>query len=253
MIIWFLLLGARVGIFLNVCIYRLPRSESIIFPSSHCPQCGERIRPYDNIPLLSFLLLRGKCRFCRKGIVPRYFIVELLTALMFGFLYLKFRMSGEFFVYLILCSSLIAVAFIDFENQIIPDKITYPGIVLGLLLNTRGLPHSFERLRLALLGIVLGGGILYLIAVASRGNMGGGDIKLGAMLGAFFGWRYALLSLFAAFLFGSLVGIALIVLKLKTRKDYIPFGPYMVAGAIVSIFWGEMIIDWYKNISWIGW
>lgn len=253
MIIWFLLLGACVGSFLNVCIYRLPRGDSIIFPPSHCPQCGKRIRPYDNIPLLSFLFLRGRCRFCRKRITPRYFIVELLTALIFGSLYLRFGISGEFFVYLFLCSSLVAVAFIDFENQIIPDKITYPGIVLGLLLNARGLPHSFERLRLSLLGIVLGGGLLYLIALASRGNMGGGDIKLGAMLGAFLGWRYALLSLFGAFLFGSLVGIALIILKMKTRKDYIPFGPYMVAGAIVSIFWGERIIDWYKNIRWIRW
>jgi leader peptidase (prepilin peptidase)/N-methyltransferase len=249
MILW-LVLGACVGSFLNVCIYRLPRRKSLIFPPSHCPQCEKRIRPYDNIPLLSFLLLRGKCRFCRGRIHPRYFIVELLTTLLFGFLYLKYGISGEFFIYLILGASLVVIAFIDFENQIIPDKITYPGIILGLIFNARGLPHSFEGLKLSLLGIAWGGGLLYLVALASRGNMGGGDIKLGAMLGAFLGWKYALLSLFAAFLFGSIVGIILILLKLKTRKDHIPFGPYVVAGAIVSIFWGEKILYWYENIRW---
>ncbi len=261
MIILIFILGVCLGSFLNVCIYRLPHNESIITPFSYCPHCQKTIRPYDNIPLLSFLLLKGKCRFCKKKIRLRYFIVELLTGLLSSSLYFKYGWQEEFFVYLLLTSLLIVVSFIDFEHQIIPNKITYPGIVLGLLISLKFLfaerlasgeqallgEQAGMSINNALLGLGIGGGFLYLVALVSRGNMGGGDIKLGAMLGVFLGGQYILVSLFLAVLFGSLVGIILILLKLKSRRDRIPFGPYLSLGTISTIFWGERILCWYKG------
>lgn len=249
MIILIFILGVCLGSFLNVCIYRLPHDESIITPFSYCPHCKKTIRPYDNIPLLSFLLLKGKCRFCKKKIRLRYFIVELLTGLLSSSLYFKYGWGEEFFIYLLLTSLLIVVSFIDFEHQIIPNKITYPGIVLGLLISLKFLSVDKQGMNInnALLGLGIGGGFLYLVALVSRGNMGGGDIKLGAMLGAFLGGQYILVTLFLAVLFGSLVGIILILLKLKSRRDRIPFGPYLSLGAISTIFWGERILYWYKG------
>ena len=235
------IVGLCIGSFLNVCIYRLPKDESIVFPSSHCPHCQRPIHFYDNIPLLSYLLLMAKCRACGQKISLQYPIVELITGLCFVGLYYKWRLTLQLLPYIILISALIIVSMIDLKYQIIPDRISLPGIPLGLLASFI-LPITLSE---SLLGILIGGGIFYLIAILSRGGMGGGDIKLGAMIGAFLGWKLILLTIFIGVFIGSIIGIILIILKIKGRKDPIPFGPFLSLGAVISIFWGTKIIQWY--------
>jgi len=239
------LLGLIVGSFLNVCIYRLPRNQSIVRPPSHCPQCGTKLKPWDLVPVVSFLLLKGKCRYCRTKINWRYPLVEFLTGLVFFLLFTVFGLI-PFFVYsAVFACFLIIITFIDFEHQLILDKVNYPGLVVGLLgsLLTPGL--SFVD---ALFGMFAGGGLLLLIAVVTRGGIGGGDVKMGAMVGAYLGWPLVLLALLLAFAGGAIVGVILIIMKLKTRKDYIPFGPYIAIGALVTMLFGQQIIQWYLGV-----
>jgi len=235
--------GLAIGSFLNVCIYRLPRKESIVSPGSHCPYCGHLLGFWDLVPLVSFITLK-KCRYCGKEISPRYFLVELITALLFVAVYVRFMFYERnpllFISYLILCSALVVITFIDLEHKIIPDKITYPGMAVGLIISL--FSNSFLP---SLFGLAIGAGILYLIVILSRGGMGGGDVKLAAMLGAFLGWRLLLLNLFLSFLFGGVIATILLLLKIKGRKDYIPFGPYLALAGIVTIFWGKQILFWY--------
>lgn len=238
--------GAAIGSFSNVCIYRLPKKLSIIFPSSQCPNCGKNISLFDNIPIISFLILRGRCRYCQSSISWRYPIVELITGLIFLSLYLNFLISPQFFIYVLLCTSLIIIAFIDLEHKIIPDVITLPGIIIGLTLSLT-IPHI--TLVNSIKGLLIGGGIFYAIAIFSRGGMGGGDIKLIAMVGSFLGWKNVLLTIFLGSLFGSIVGIVLIILKKKNRKDMVPFGPFLSLGAIISIFFGRDLIDLWLTIT----
>ncbi|MBI5749849.1 MAG: prepilin peptidase [Nitrospinae bacterium] len=238
--------GAAIGSFSNVCVYRLPKKLSIISPSSQCPNCGKGISPFDNIPIISFILLRGRCRYCQSPISWRYPIVELITGLVFLSLYLNFRISPQFFIYAMLCTSLIIIAFIDLEYKIIPDVITLPGIIIGL---TISLTMPNITLLNSIKGLLLGGGLFYAIAILSRGGMGGGDIKLIAMVGSFLGWKNVLLTIFLGSLFGSIVGIVLIILKKKNRKDMVPFGPFLSLGAIVSIFYGREIIYLWLTIT----
>jgi len=236
--------GLAIGSFLNVCIYRIPRKESIISPGSHCPHCRHPLGLWDLIPLISIIILRGKCRYCGKEISPRYFFVELTTAVLFLALYVRFmvyeRSPVLFFSYLLLSSALIAITFIDLEHKIIPDRITYPGIAAGLLFSI-----FIGNFWVSLLGLFIGAGVLYFIIIVSHGGMGGGDVKLAGMLGSFLGWRLLLLTLFLSFLSGGIVAIILLLLKLKGRKDYIPFGPYLAIAGIVAIFWGQQILSWY--------
>ena len=242
------ILGICLGSFANVCIYRLPKGKSIVWPGSFCPQCKKGIFWYDNIPLLSFLLLRGKCRFCREKISPRYFIVELLTGVLTLLLFLRFGVSWQFLIYLIFILSLIIVSFIDIENFLIPDCIVYPGIALGLLLSflypelQSPAYGSLVALKTSFLGVILGGGSLFLIGYLGslafkKEAMGGGDVKLLAMIGAFLGYKSVFLTVFFSSLVGAVISLILISLKIKKRTDYIPYGPYLVLGAIISIFW----------------
>ncbi len=253
-----------VGSFLNVCIYRLPREESILSPRSHCPHCRKSLAWYDNVPLVSYLILKGKCRYCGGRIRARYFIVEFLTALLFLLLLGKFGLSFELPIYLIFTCGLIIATFTDFEHWIIPDVVTYPGIILGLILSTvypdlqRTALHwskvctgSWEGLLASLLGAISGGAFLYLVGtigekVAKKEAMGGGDVKLIAVVGAFLGWQLVALTIFLSALSGSLVGI---VQKLKKGESYIPYGPYLALGAIISLLWGERLIKWYFRIG----
>lgn len=270
--------GAIVGSFLNVCIHRLPRDESIVFPASHCPRCGTPIRPYDNVPILSWILLRGRCRSCRGPISARYPAVELLTALVF--LGLSCRFAGEpgmLAVALVFASSLIVVVFVDFEHQIIPDEISLGGIAFGLAASLACpelhasaletpflgdavraaaarvpmLPASSSRaLVSALLGIVLGGGLFWCIRIVSgriygEEAMGFGDVKLMAYFGALLGPILVLLTTFFASLTGSLAGLLLIGMKQAELKSKLAFGPFLCLGAFVSFLWGERCIDWY--------
>ena len=247
--------GLIVGSFANVCIYRLPRGKSIIRPWSHCPLCGTTLAWYDNIPIFSFLILGGRCRTCHNPINPRYFLVEFLTALLFLLTrsILGITVLLPFYWYFLFL--LIIATFTDFEHFIIPDVVSLPGIIVGLAASfifpemMRAMSR-FNGLTRSFLGLVSGGGAIWLIgifgkAIFHKESMGGGDVKLMAMAGTFLGTKLTLLSIFLGSLFGALVGGILIAFRLKTRKDYIPFGPYLSLGAIVSLFWGEKVLNWY--------
>ncbi|MEK6589367.1 MAG: prepilin peptidase [Nitrospinota bacterium] len=244
--IFMFLIGTVIGSFSNVCIYRIPRKISIIFPPSNCPTCGREINPLDNIPIISFIILHGKCRNCQSPILWRYPIVEILIGVIYLFLYLNFHLSSKFFMYALLCPSLVIIAFIDIEHKIIPDTITLPGMVIGLTTSIL-LPHI--TVLNSLKGLLTGGGLFYFIAILSRRGMGGGDIKLIAMIGSFLGWKMTLLTIFLGSLIGSLGGIILIILRKKGRKDTIPFGPFLSLGAILSIFFGRDIIYLWLTIT----
>lgn len=239
------LIGAIIGSFLNVCIYRIPKGESIIFPPSHCPFCKAGIRFYDNIPIISYIILRGRCRQCKSHISYRYPLVEFINAAGYLLLIYEFGIGWAFFAYSLFFSSLLVLTFIDLSHQILPDLITIPGIILGLIAASSVLPAGIIN---SLIGIFLGGGVFYLVAILSRGGMGGGDIKLIAMIGAFLGWKDVLLTIFIGALAGSFVGIFLMLFKGKKRKDPIPFGPFLAAGAIISMFLDREILIWYSNL-----
>jgi len=242
------ILGLVFGSFANVCIYRLPKGKSIVFPSSFCPNCNKIIKWYDNVPLLSYLILKGKCRYCKKPISIRYFIVELLTGILFFSVYKKFGISVSTFIYNLLVLSLIIVGFIDIDTFLISDVIVIPGIFAGLLFSVF-FPkiHDMERIESFLysfIGIITGGGILIFLGfigklLFKKDAMGGGDVKLLGMIGAFLGWKSVFLTLFFGSLFGTLISLILILLKKKKIEDYVPFGPYLAIGAVISIFLKE--------------
>lgn len=244
------LFGALIGSFLNVCIHRLPRRESVAWPGSHCPACGETIAWHDNIPLLSYLILKGRCRHCAIRIPIRYPIIEALNAIGYVALLAVYGPGWPTVAYGVLYSSLLVVAATDLSHKIIPNAITFPGIAVGLLSAVAVLPLGLID---SLVGLLVGGGILWLLAWASpylfgKEGMGGGDIKLLAMIGAFLGWKPALLTIMVGSLLGSLVGIGLITGGVIRRGDYIPFGPFLVCGALVALFFGQSVIDWYQGI-----
>src|SRR5713101_266443 len=243
------LFGALIGSFLNVCIYRLPHRECIIHPRSRCLQCKATIAWYDNIPLLSFLWLRGRCRACRTRIAWRYPLVEALNAAGYGFIAWRFGVSPTALVYAVLLSVLIVISFIDLDHMIVPDRITLPGMALGLVVGTLLLPRWWDSIG----GFLLGGGLLYFMAWISpylfgKEGMGGGDIKLLAMIGAFLGWKPALLTIMIGSLTGSIIGISLIALRIIKRDDYIPFGPFLVLGALLAMFFAQPLLDWYQGL-----
>ncbi len=246
-IVLIFILGLIVGSFSNVCIYRIPRNESIVYPASHCPKCRSNISPKDNIPILSFILLKGRCRNCKSKISLQYPIVELLTGLIYLIIYLIFGLSIQTLIYIILSSALIIIAFIDLNEQIVPDVISLPGIVVGFIISFFVPYILFIN---SALGVLVGGGIILIIGLAGsvifkKEAIGGGDVKLAAMIGAFLGWRYIIISLFLGFFLGAVAGIILIMSKIKSREDVIPFGPFIVLGSFITLLWGEKIISWY--------
>ncbi len=245
------LFGSVVGSFLNVCICRMPKDESVVSPPSHCPYCPYQIRWYDNIPLVSYLLLRGKCRGCGAHISLQYPLVELLNGVLTLLLFLRFGPTPVFGVLFLFCSALVVITFIDIEHQIIPDEISLSGIVVGFILSFFLKGHTWLN---SLMGILLGGGTLLLVAYAyqrftGKDGMGGGDIKLLAMMGAFLGWKAVPFIIFAGSLVGSVVGISIMVLQKKDSKLAIPFGPYLAFGAVLYIFYGKTLIRWYLGLS----
>jgi len=247
--------GALIGSFLNVCIYRIPRRISIVWPSSRCPSCNQPIRAWDNIPLLSFLMLGGSCRNCRARIPYRYPLVEALNAAFYVILMWRFGPGWPFSIYALFCSALIVITFIDLDFQIIPDRITLPGIPVGLLAGALLLPDPFLRAvslgwRGACIGAVSGFLFYYLVAVAGekifkKEAMGGGDIKMMAMVGGFLGWKGIILTTFLGSLFGSIIGILMMIFRGRERGSLIPFGPFLAAGAAVSLVFGQEILLWY--------
>jgi len=237
-----LLFGLVIGSFLNVVIARVPEGKSVWRPRSACPGCGAPIPWHDNIPILSFLALRGRCRACAMVIPWRYPLVEMVTATAFVFAYILFGPTLDGAVAAALLATLIAITAIDLRHQIIPDVITLPGIVAGF---AASLLTSRVAWLDSLIGIAVGAGIFLVIILASGGGMGGGDMKLGAMLGAFLGWKLGLLALLLGVLAGGAVAVCLLLLGRKGRKEAIPFGPYLALGGAVSLLWGDRLLAWY--------
>jgi leader peptidase (prepilin peptidase)/N-methyltransferase len=235
-------LGLVIGSFLNVVIARIPAGGSIWRPRSACPACGAPIAWYDNVPVLSFVLLARRCRRCRTLISWRYPIVEVGTAAAFAVAYDRLGPTLDFAVAAVLVSMLIAITGIDLSHQMIPDAITLPGIALGFLACVATGRVTWLE---SLLGIAAGGGVFFAIIVASGGGMGGGDMKLGAMLGAFLGWKLGLLAVLLGVLAGGTVAICLLLAGRKGRKDAIPFGPFLALGGAIALLWGQELLSWY--------
>ncbi|MFA5280222.1 MAG: prepilin peptidase [Smithellaceae bacterium] len=236
--------GAAIGSFLNVCIFRIPAEASIVKPASRCPSCGHPIRFHDNIPIVSFLILRARCRDCGAKISWRYPLVEMITGLLALLLFLKYGPTLVFLSFFIFTAVLIVITFIDLDHQIIPDILSLPGIPVFFLAAVFivGLPWLE-----ALIGLLIGGGVLLAIAfvyecITKREGMGGGDIKLLAMIGGFLGWKSLIFVLLFSSLTGAVVGIAAMVVKKQDTKYAIPFGPFLPAAAVAWIFWGDAFI-----------
>jgi leader peptidase (prepilin peptidase)/N-methyltransferase len=238
------LLGFAIGSFLNVVIARLPAQRSLWGPRSACPSCGATIAWHDNLPLVSFVALRGRCRACGMRISWQYPLVEAITALAFAAAWSAFGPSLDFLVAAAFLAALIAITAIDLRHQIIPDAITLPGVVAGFVANLTSQRVSWLE---SLVGIAVGGGLFFVIILASGGGMGGGDMKLGAMLGAFLGWKVVLFSLFVSIVLGGVLALTLLASGKRGRKDPIPFGPFLAAGGAVGFFCGERIVTWYLS------
>jgi leader peptidase (prepilin peptidase)/N-methyltransferase len=239
--------GLVIGSFLNVCIYRLPASQSIVHPRSACPGCAHPIRVYDNIPVVSFLILRGRCRDCGMRIPWRYPLVELLSGAFAALAVAKFGAGGQAALMYLLIAALLVITFIDIDHRIIPDVISLPGIPVGLAASF-GLTDVTPLQ--SVIGILAGGGSLFLVAwgyqlITGREGMGGGDIKLLAMIGAFFGWPGVLFTIFTASLTGTLAGMAVILRQRADMKLAVPFGPFLAIGAIGYVFIGPETLAWY--------
>lgn len=244
-----LIYGLIIGSFLNVCIYRIPREESIAFPSSHCPNCNTNLKAYDNIPVFSYLSLGGKCRYCKKTISIQYPSIELLNAIMYLLLFYKFKMSTDFIFYALISSTLIAITLIDLKDMIIPDSLVIAILLLSILhkITNYIIYKTSMNLLDSILGLLIAGGVFLAIVIISDGGMGGGDVTLIGALGFTIGVKAILLTIFLSFILGGIISILLLAAKLKTRKDPIPFGPFIILGFMITIFSGTDLISWYMQ------
>lgn len=263
--------GLVLGSFLNVCIWRIPRGESIVAPPSHCPHCARRIRPWDNIPLLSYALLRGKCHNCGERISPLYPAVELLTAFLALTCYFAFGFSPAFAKWLIFCALIVVLIFTDLRERILPDAVNFTGLVAGLAaslfvpvpggaafwifgravaLHSPAAALSFMD---ALLGAACGGGLLWLFAegyfrLRHREGMGLGDVKMMLMAGSFLGWQGVLLTILLGSLMGTVAGLLFIAARRRGRDYEWPFGTFLGISAIAVVFWGQPVLKWYLSL-----
>ena len=241
------MLGLAVGSFLNVCIHRLPIRASLMWPPSHCPQCDAQVRAYDNIPVFSYLMLRGRCRSCGKRISIQYPIVELLTAVLFFAAFLLFE-PPLLYQRLLFACAMVVLFVIDLEHRILPDAITFPGMVAGLLFSFFMPPGWLD----SMIGLLIGGGSLWLMGeiyyrLRHEEGLGFGDVKMLAMIGAFLGWKLMLLTLVLSSFIGSIAGLVVIVLKRGDMKYALPFGTFLAVGALVSAVVGDRIVTWYAS------
>ena len=246
------LVGLAVGSFLNVCIDRLPRGQSIVALPSHCDSCGHRLSVLDLVPVFSFLWLRGKCRYCGTRIPRRIPIVELATGVLFAFVAFRYGVTIEALVVLAFVSVLLVVFLVDLERSLILNKVIYPSLAVALLVvpwGPVGQGLSIQDAYLEVLkGVLLGGGLLFFIYLVARGGFGAGDVKLGALLGFMMGFIPVLVALQISFIVGGLIASALLVLRMRRRGDLIPFGPFLAGAGMVSLFWGQTIFDWYQGL-----
>ncbi|MBX7231963.1 MAG: prepilin peptidase [Bdellovibrionales bacterium] len=244
------LLGLLLGSFANVIIWRLPREESIVKPRSHCTKCQKVVRWFDNVPVISWILLKGRCRYCKLKISWKYPLVESLMAVLFGLIFYYYQWSWTTLELLIFAFGLVTVSFIDFDHMILPDEFTLSGIVIGLLGSFLNPQRHFLS---SLAGVFLGGGFLWAIAVIyfamrKQEGMGGGDIKLLAWIGAVLGWESIPFVILVSSLLGSLVGMTYVFRGGAGLKASIPFGPYLALAALIYIFGGQSIGNWYLNL-----
>ena len=258
--IFMFLLGTCVGSFLNVCIFRIPENKSIIFPPSECPDCNTRLRPVDLIPVFGYILLKGKCRYCKKPISIQYPLVEFLTGMVWLLVYLRYGLSIETAALLFLYTLLIPVTFIDLKYMIIPNGLVLTGLVGGFILSIYHIfvkPFSLYQSSLwyePFIGMVSASGILFVIAIIgfiiykNDGAMGMGDVKLFIPIGMILGWKLALLTLFLAIVLGGVISIILLILKIKDRKSAIPFGPFIAIATYITGFFGNQILNWYFSL-----
>ncbi len=249
-ILFAFIFGLVLGSFLNVCIHRIPLKQSIVRPPSSCPNCGHRIRFYDNIPIVSYLILLGRCRYCKQRISIQYLLIELITGLLSTALIIRFGLGYHYLALLAFTSALLVITFIDLKYQIIPDVISIPGIILGFLASILVLPISWFE---SLIGILVGGGSFYLIAILfqkikGREGMGGGDIKLLAMIGAWMGWGGLPFIILIASLTGLLLGGGSLLLSRHGIQTRIPFGPFLALGALIFLFFEREIVSSYFRL-----
>lgn len=242
--IYFLLVGLILGSFFNVCIYRIPRGESVAFPPSHCTSCNTRLKPLDLIPVLSYLFLGRKCRYCGEKISSRYAIVELLTGILFLSTYLVYGISFELVKYLILICFMIVIGMIDYDTTDVYTITTMSGIAVGVILTIAGYFYFGGDIKTYIYGAILGGGVITFIILLTRG-MGWGDAEICALCGLYLGFSKSFVLLFFSFVLGGILSILLIVTKIKSRKDYIPFGPFIAIAAVITILFGDKILAWY--------
>ena len=242
------LIGLAVGSFLNVCIHRIPRAQSLVHPGSRCPKCGYVLRWYDNIPVLSYAMLLGRCRKCRTHISIRYPLVELATMALFVVNGLVFGWTALLVPRILFACLLVVLFAIDLEHHLLPNVITLPGIVLGLIASAVLPPGIVD----AIIGMLIGGGVLWAIGEAyyrysGQEGMGGGDVKMLAMIGAFLGWKLVLVTLVLSSFAGSIIGLVVIVLKRGGMKYALPYGTFLALGALVASLFGERIVNWYVS------
>ncbi len=241
--------GLCIGSFLNVCIYRLPRGESVAFPGSRCPSCGNAIHWYDNVPVASYVVLGGKCRACHAPVSARYVLVEILTGVVFASHALFFEPGVLLAARLTLAAILIALFFIDLEHQLLPDALTLPGIAIGIIASLFAAPGGPA----SLLGAALGAAILLVIRwlwkrVTGVDGMGLGDVKMLAMIGAFLGWQEVWLVLFVASLAGAITGVTIAAAGQASMKSKLPFGTFLAVATLFASFWGDRLIAWYVGL-----
>ena len=244
------LLGLALGSFMNVCIYRIPLKKSIIHPPSSCPNCGKKIRFYDNIPLVSYLLLLGKCRHCRHPISWRYPTVEAMIGLLSLALFIRYGLSYQYILFLLFTASLVTISFVDLDHQIIPDVLSLSGVIAGLAIAF--IPGNISWLN-SLIGIIAGGGSLFLVGfvyekLTGKQGMGGGDVKLLAMIGAWMGWKALPFVLLISSLMGAVIGSVFLLAAGKGYRVRIPFGPFLSLGALLYLFFGPQLTSWYLNV-----
>lgn len=245
-------LGLVIGSFLNVCIHRLPMGQSIVSPGSRCPRCGYSLRWFDNIPVVSYAMLGGRCRQCGASIPARYPLVELITMGVFVAHYFALGADIQLVPRLLFASALIALFAIDLEHHLLPNAITLPGIVVGLAFSLM-LPPGW---RSALIGVLVGGGVLWLIGeayfrVAGQEGMGGGDVKMLAMIGAFLGWKLVLVTLVFSSVAGSLIGLLVLATRRGGMKYALPYGTFLAMGALIASLFGERIVAWYVGLYYV--
>jgi leader peptidase (prepilin peptidase)/N-methyltransferase len=255
LIFLFFLLGLEIGSFLNVCIDRLPRGESIVKPPSHCEACGHRLTAKDLIPVFSYLWLRGRCRYCGTSIPGKLFYVELVTGVIYAFLYWKYGLTPELGAMIFYAALFTIIFMVDLEKNVILNKVVYPAMVIAVILGVLGIQPELPQWPVeGIASIAMGGGVgflfFFVLAVASRGGMGWGDVKLAGLIGLATGFPMVLVAIVLGAGLGAIVGVVLMAVRKKVMKSPIPFGPFLSVATMVTLIWGGDMLNWYAEIIW---